>query len=77
MSFIKENGLNFDQIYFWPNFNYIVLKVAFRVQIWKKFFCQNSDKFCYSFIKNDIMLMYLLYCMKISRHENFAVSQSS
>ena len=37
------------------------LKVACRVQIWKKkFFCQNSDKFGYSFIKNDIMFMYIL-----------------
>ena len=31
----------------------------------KKAFCQNSDKFCYNFIKNDIMLMYLLYIYKI------------
>ena len=31
------------------------LKVASRFQIWKKkTFCQNSDKFGYSFIKNDI-----------------------
>ena len=30
------------------------LKVACRVQIWKKTFCQNSDNFGYSFIKNDI-----------------------
>ena len=27
-----------------------MLKVAYRVQIWKKAFCQNSDKFGYSFI---------------------------
>ena len=33
-------------------------KVACRVQIWKKTFCQNSDKFGYSFIKNDIMFMH-------------------
>ena len=31
------------------------LKVACRVQIWKKTFCQNSDKFGYSFIKNDLL----------------------
>ena len=36
------------------------LKVACRVQIWKKTFCQNSDKFGYSFTKNDITFMYLL-----------------
>ena len=34
-----------------------VLKVACRVQIWKKTFFQNSDKFGYSFIKNDIRVM--------------------
>ena len=34
------------------------------VQIWKKTFCQNSDKFGYSFIKNDTMFMYLLYIYK-------------
>ena len=42
----------------------ILVKVAFRVQIWKKTFCQNSDKFGYSFIKNDIMFMYILYIYK-------------
>ena len=36
------------------------LKVACRVQIWKRAFCQNSDKFGYSFTKNDITFMYLL-----------------
>ena len=41
-----------------------MIKVACRVQIWKKTFCQNSDKFCCSFIKNDIMFMYLLYIYK-------------
>ena len=41
-----------------------ILKVTCRVQIWKKTFCQNSDKFCCSFIKNDIMFMYLLYIYK-------------
>ena len=40
------------------------IKVACRVQIWKKTFCQNSDKFCCSFITNDIMFMYLLYIYK-------------
>ena len=42
----------------------LLIKVACRVQIWKKTFCQNSDKFGYSFIKNDIMFMYLLYIYK-------------
>ena len=37
-----------------------LFKVVFRVQIWKKNFCQNSDTFGYSFIKNDIMFMYIL-----------------
>ena len=41
----------------------LFLKVACRVQIWKKTFCQNSDKFGYSFIKND-MFMYLLCIYK-------------
>ena len=36
------------------------LQVACRVQIWRKTFCQNSDKFGYSFIKNDIMFIYIL-----------------
>ena len=30
----------------------------------KKIFYQNSDKFSYSFIKNDIMFMYLLCIYK-------------
>ena len=34
------------------------------VQIWKKTFCQNSDKFGYSFIKNDTIFMYLLCIYK-------------
>ena len=34
------------------------------VQIWKKTFCQNSDEFGYSFIKNDTMFMYLLCIYK-------------
>ena len=38
-------------------------KVACRVQVWKKSFCQNSDKIGYSFIKND-MFMYLLCIYK-------------
>ena len=36
-------------------------KVASRVQIWKKTFYQNSDKFCYSFIKKDIMYLLCIY----------------
>ena len=35
-----------------------------RVHIWKNTSCQNSDKFYYSFIKNDIMFLYLLYIYK-------------
>ena len=30
----------------------------------KKTFCQNSEKFYYSLIKNDIMFMYLLCIYK-------------
>ena len=30
----------------------------------KKTFCQNSDEFGYSFIKNDIMFMYILSIYK-------------
>ena len=40
------------------------IKVAYRVQIWKKTFCQNSDCFGYRFIKNDIMFMHLLCIYK-------------
>ena len=41
------------------------VKVACRVQIWrKKTFCQNSDKFGYSFIKNETMSMYILFIYK-------------
>ena len=40
------------------------LKVGCRVQIWKKTFCQNSDKFRYIFIKNGIMFMCLLCIYK-------------
>ena len=32
------------------NWTSVLLKVAYRVQIWKKAFCQNSDKVGYSFI---------------------------
>ena len=31
------------------------------VQLWKKTFCENSDKFGYSFVRNYIMFMYLRY----------------
>ena len=40
------------------------IKVACRVQIWQKTFSQNSDKFSYSFIKNEIMFIYLLCIYK-------------
>ena len=43
-----------------------ILKVACRVQIWKKTFCQNNDYFRYPFIKNDIMFMHLLCIYKKS-----------
>ena len=39
-------------------------KVACRVQIWIKTFYQNSDKFSYSFIKNDIMFMYTYFVFR-------------
>ena len=32
--------------------------------MWKKAFCQNSDKYGYSFIKNNIMFTYILYIYK-------------
>ena len=34
----------------------------------KKTFCQNSDKFGQSFIKTDIMFMYMLYNKKKKRY---------
>ena len=40
------------------------IKVASRVQIWKKTFCQNSNYFRYRFIKNGIMFMHLLRIYK-------------
>ena len=40
------------------------LKVACRVQVWKKKICQTSHKFDYSFIKNDIMFMSVLCIYK-------------
>ena len=42
-----------------------IFKVACRVQIWKKTFCQNSNYLGYRFIKNDIMFMYLFCFYKI------------
>ena len=36
-----------------------ILKITCRVPVWKKSFYQNSGKFGYSFIKNDMMCMYL------------------
>ena len=45
--------------------SYILNKiVACRVQNGKKAFCHNSYNFGYSFIKNDIMLMYILCIYK-------------
>ena len=40
------------------------IKVACGFQIWKKIFCQNSDKFGHSFTKNDIMYMCFLCIYK-------------
>ena len=58
--FFKET-FNFNY-----NFVFYDLKTSFEVacsvQIWKKRFCQNSDKFGYSFIKNDVMLM-CIFCI--------------
>ena len=38
----------------------INIKIACMVQIWEKTFCQDSEKFGYRFIKNDIMFMFIL-----------------
>ena len=40
-------------------------KVAYRVQIWKKTFCQNSDCFGYRFIKNDMYLHVNVYVLTL------------
>ena len=45
-------------------FLWLCFKVACRVQILKKTFSQNSNRFGYSFIKNDIMFMYVLCIYK-------------
>ena len=51
---------------FWFSHPYILfIKVACRVQIWKKTFSQNSEKFCCSFIQNDIMLCIYFIFTKI------------
>ena len=40
----------------------MVIKVACSVQRWKKTFCQNSDKFCCSFIKmTSCLCIYLIF----------------
>ena len=53
-----ESPLKMMKIFFYFMLKALfVLKVACRIQIWKKIFCQNSDKFGYSFIKNDIRFM--------------------
>ena len=41
-------------------------KVACRVQMWKKNHFVTIVKSCYSFIKNDILFMYLFYIYKKS-----------
>ena len=46
------------------NMSWKTFKVACWVQIWKKNICQNGDKFGYSFIKNDIIFMYILCIYK-------------
>ena len=50
--------------YFWSFYFLEILKVAYRVQIWEKTFCQSSDYFGYRFIKNNIMFMHLLCIYK-------------
>ena len=60
----KLNKIEKWYLYCFMIFCYSKVKVACRVQIWKKTFCQNSDKFGYSFIKNDIMFMYILCIYK-------------
>ena len=42
---------SFARVKQWQSYS---IKVACRVQIWKKN-CQDSDKFGYSFIKNNIV----------------------
>ena len=44
----------------------VLLRQLVGLRYGKKKFCQNSDKFGYSFIKNDIILMYLLCIYKNS-----------
>ena len=46
---IKNTNILMTEIYKCGRFKY-----GCRVQIWKKIFCQNSQKFGYSFIQNDI-----------------------
>ena len=59
IDFIKKYNLNVHQSLIKVA---DVVKVAYRVQIWKKIFCQNSDKFGYSFIKNTICLcIYMVF----------------
>ena len=41
-----------------------MIKVAYRVHMWKKAFCQNIGKFGYNLIKNGIIFMYLLCIYK-------------
>ena len=51
-----------------------VVKVAYRIHIWQKFFFQNSEKFGNSFIKNGIIYMNLTFIysnpITISRLKN-------
>ena len=46
-----------------PASSSVTVKIAYRVQIWKKTFCQNNVYFGYRFIKNNIF-MYLLCIYK-------------
>ena len=65
-----ESAIGHDEITIHPNSkfgnmtdaNITAIKVASRVQIWKKRFCQNSDKFGYGFVKTGIMFMHL-FCI--------------
>lgn len=43
---------------------YIFIRVAYRIQILKEIFFENSGKLGYSFIKNYIIYMYLSFIHK-------------
>ena len=63
ITFVCTNAYLFPS----PLVSCVKLKVACRVQIWKKTFCQNTGKLGYSFIKNDIMFMHI-FCIYKKPH---------